>query len=178
MLDAFPPEKRQEWMIWLNQITAALKAISPGVDGHSPIVSMSEDQITVDGVAVGPHLTGPAGEDGSDGLQGAQGVQGDQGPAGADAIANRGEATIDFGPTPATEATVSVADTSVTASSRAWAFFMSSASTVDNDEDGHAQAAIFIRPVVSVSPGVGLDITAYCLVGEVTGTFKVEWGWM
>jgi Collagen triple helix repeat (20 copies) len=32
-----------------------------GADGHSPVVSMSGDQITIDGVITGPHLTGPQG---------------------------------------------------------------------------------------------------------------------
>lgn len=32
-----------------------------GAAGHSPVISMSGDQITVDGVITGPHLTGPAG---------------------------------------------------------------------------------------------------------------------
>jgi Collagen triple helix repeat (20 copies) len=36
-----------------------------GADGHSPDVSMSGDQITVDGVIIGPHLTGPEGPAGT-----------------------------------------------------------------------------------------------------------------
>lgn len=35
-----------------------------GVDGHSPAVAMSGDQITIDGAIVGPHLTGPQGPPG------------------------------------------------------------------------------------------------------------------
>lgn len=31
-----------------------------GEDGHSPVVDMTGDQVTVDGEIVGPHLTGPA----------------------------------------------------------------------------------------------------------------------
>jgi hypothetical protein len=34
----------------------------PGADGHNPVIAMDGDQVTVDGVVVGPHLTGPAGE--------------------------------------------------------------------------------------------------------------------
>ena len=56
-----------------------------GADGHSPIVSMSGDQITVDGVVTGPHLTGSQGPSGAKGDTGDQGQQGIQGPAGADA---------------------------------------------------------------------------------------------
>jgi len=38
-----------------------------GANGHSPTVSMSGDQITVDGVITGSHLTGPAGPTGPSG---------------------------------------------------------------------------------------------------------------
>ncbi len=38
-----------------------------GANGHSPTVSMSGDQITVDGFITGPHLTGPQGPAGSGG---------------------------------------------------------------------------------------------------------------
>jgi len=38
-----------------------------GVPGHSPLVSMTGDQVTVDGSIVGPHLTGPQGLPGSGG---------------------------------------------------------------------------------------------------------------
>jgi len=38
---------------------------SAGAAGHSPVVSMSGDQITVDGVITGPHLMGPEGPAGS-----------------------------------------------------------------------------------------------------------------
>lgn len=50
----------------------------PGADGHSPVLTWSGDQIAVDGVVSGPHLTGPQG------VQGLQGPQGEQGLAGAD----------------------------------------------------------------------------------------------
>lgn len=35
-----------------------------GVDGHSPAVDMAGDQIRIDGIVVGPHLTGPQGPQG------------------------------------------------------------------------------------------------------------------
>lgn len=34
----------------------------PGEDGHSPVVAMNGDQLVIDGVIVGPHLTGPPGD--------------------------------------------------------------------------------------------------------------------
>ena len=54
---------------------------APGADGHSPVLTWSGDQIAVDGIVSGPHLTGPQGVQG---IQGIQGPQGDQGAAGAD----------------------------------------------------------------------------------------------
>ena len=60
----------------------------PGADGHSPVLTWSGDQIAVDGVASGPHLTGPQGVQGVQGIQGqpgAQGAPGADGAAGSDA---------------------------------------------------------------------------------------------
>lgn len=34
----------------------------PGEDGHSPVVTMEGDRLVIDGVIVGPHLTGPPGD--------------------------------------------------------------------------------------------------------------------
>ena len=46
----------------------------PGTPGYSPTLSWSGDQIAIDGVVAGPHLTGP---------QGPQGEKGDKGDIGA-----------------------------------------------------------------------------------------------
>lgn len=40
----------------------------PGEPGHSPVLTWQGDQIAVDGVVSGPHLTGPAGDPGDDGV--------------------------------------------------------------------------------------------------------------
>ena len=48
----------------------------PGVDGHSPTVSMTGDRISIDGVATGPSLIGPRGENGAPGPKGEAGVAG------------------------------------------------------------------------------------------------------
>lgn len=58
-----------------------------GADGHSPVLTWSGDQIAVDGVVSGPHLTGPQGLQGVQGIQGVQGPVGATGPAGADGAA-------------------------------------------------------------------------------------------
>lgn len=89
-----------------------------------------------------------------------------------------GTAVLDFGSTPSTEATVEVSgQTDITAECFAEAWVMAR-STETNTESDHQQAAAFFR-VVCGQPvaGVGFTITAYCLVGAVTGTFKVEWTW-
>ena len=89
-----------------------------------------------------------------------------------------GTAVIDFGATPATEASVAVTgQTEIGVGSRAEAFFMARASG-DNDANAHHQAAVAIRLVCSVpTPGAGFTITAYCLIGYATGTFNIEWTW-
>lgn len=53
-----------------------------GAAGHSPTVAMSGDQITVDSVVTGPHLTGPQGPIGLTGATGNTGSQGATGTAG------------------------------------------------------------------------------------------------
>ena len=50
-----------------------------GETGHSPALTWSGDQIAVDGVVSGPHLTGPQGLQGPQGVQGVQGMQGERG---------------------------------------------------------------------------------------------------
>ena len=93
-------------------------------------------------------------------------------------VGNIGTATIDFGATPATEASVSVSgQTDITAASYIESWFMAR-STADNDAEAHKQAAAVMRVVCSEpSAGVGFTITAYCLHGAAVGTFKVEWTW-
>lgn len=53
-----------------------------GPPGHTPTVAMTGDQLVIDGVVVGPHLTGPAGPQGAKGDTGATGPTGPQGPKG------------------------------------------------------------------------------------------------
>lgn len=57
-----------------------------GTDGRSPTVTMTGDQLAVDGTVVGPHLTGPQGERGPAGpastVPGPAGADGKLGPTG------------------------------------------------------------------------------------------------
>lgn len=89
-----------------------------------------------------------------------------------------GTAVIDFGATPATEATVEVTgQTDITADARVEAWVMAR-STADNNTVDHQYAAVSFR--ISTSEpvaGVGFSITAYNLFGYATGQFKVEWIW-
>ena len=88
-----------------------------------------------------------------------------------------GTATIDFGATAATEASVAVADATITADAYIEPWIMAR-TTVDNSAEDHQQAAAFMRVVASEPVvGVGFTITAYCLHGYAVGTFKVDWTW-
>jgi hypothetical protein len=89
-----------------------------------------------------------------------------------------GTATLDFGATPANEATVSITgQTAISATSRAEAFIMSK-STATNGVDDHNFAAVSMRFICSEpTPSVGFSITAYNLIGFCTGEFNIEWTW-
>lgn len=89
----------------------------PGPAGHSPVVTMTGDQVTIDGVVAGPHLTGPKGDAGLDGDDGAdstipgpKGDKGDTGDTGASATAMT--CALDFGDE-GNVATVVVSHTSI-----------------------------------------------------------------
>lgn len=66
-----------------------------GVDGHSPALTWTGDQIAIDGSATGPHLTGPQGATGSTGSAGPQGSPGNNAPS-YGALAN-GTTAMAFG---------------------------------------------------------------------------------
>jgi hypothetical protein len=89
-----------------------------------------------------------------------------------------GTAVIDFGATPALEATVEVAgQPEITAAARIEAWVMAR-STADNTVIDHQYAAVSFRISTSEPvPGSGFSITAYNLFGYVTGQFKIEWIW-
>lgn len=76
-----------------------------GAAGHSPVVIFGSgadaDRLTIDGVASGPHLTGPqgpAGQTGSTGPAGPQGAKGDAGDAGPQGETGPAGATGATGP--------------------------------------------------------------------------------
>lgn len=88
-----------------------------------------------------------------------------------------GTATLNFGSTPAVEASVTVTgQTDISATSRVEAFVMAKGSGASLADQQFA--AIAFRLVCSTpTAGVGFTITAYCLMGYATGAFDIEWTW-
>ena len=86
-----------------------------GTNGTTPTLGWSGDQITINGSATGPHLTGPQGSKGDTGSTGATGGKGDTGTAGAAGAA----ATIAVGTVTTGAAGTSVTVTNVGTSSAA-----------------------------------------------------------
>lgn len=90
----------------------------------------------------------------------------------------QGTATVDFGATPAAEASVAVTgQATILSTSSAEAFLMEDV-TGDNDANAHQFAAYSMRPVCTIpSAGVGFTINLLCEIGLATGQFKVRWVW-
>jgi len=89
-----------------------------------------------------------------------------------------GTAVLDFGATPADEASVTVTgQTGIVSGSHVEAFFMRE-STADNDVDEHVEAAA-LCPLVcgSIVAGTGFTIYASTLAMLGIGTFNVRWVW-
>lgn len=89
-----------------------------------------------------------------------------------------GTALIDFGSTPANEASAEViGQTGILAGSAVEAW-VTARTTADNTANDHHQAAVNLRLVCSQpTEGVGFTITAYCLIGYATGQFEIDWIW-
>lgn len=90
----------------------------------------------------------------------------------------QGTAVLDFGATPADEATVAVTgQAAIIAGSHCEAFFMKE-STADNSTDEHEEAAA-LCPLVceSVIAGTGFTIRGMPIAGLGTGQFNVRWVW-
>jgi hypothetical protein len=85
---------------------------------------------------------------------------------------------LDFGGTPAEEASVTVTGQSgILAGSHVEAFFMAE-STSDNGTDEHQEAAAMCRLVCgSIVAGTGFTIYAHPIAGLGLGTFNVRWVW-
>lgn len=84
-------------------------------------------------------------------------------------------ANIDFGETPAVEASVTIADETVTLTSvcNAW---ITEKSTEDNTATDHRFAGIAVKLVCGAPvAGVGFTIYAYCTLGYLTGEITVNY---
>jgi hypothetical protein len=90
----------------------------------------------------------------------------------------QGTATLDFGATPAEEASVAVTgQAAIVAGSHVEAFFMQETSA-DNGTDEHAEAAALCPLVVSdIVAGTGFTIRAHPLAMLGIGQFSVRWVW-
>ncbi len=86
-----------------------------------------------------------------------------------------GNATVDFGATPASEASVVVPLASVGAATQLEAWFQET-STASNTTADHRFAAVACRLICgNINPGVSFTIYAYCTIGYATGQFTVQW---
>jgi len=90
-------------------------------------------------------------------------------------MAITGEALLDFGLTPADTATIVVSAPSISATSPVDCWIQSD-STVDHVVADHewAREWILVTPTTPVA-GVGFSIKGLCMLGYVTGAFKVRW---
>jgi hypothetical protein len=89
-----------------------------------------------------------------------------------------GTAVLDFGATPAEEASVAVTgQAGILAGSHVEAFFMRE-STADNSIDEHEEAAA-LCPLVcgDIVAGTGFTIKAMAIAALGLGTFNVRWAW-
>jgi hypothetical protein len=93
-------------------------------------------------------------------------------------VGAQGTATLDFGASPAEEASVVVTgQAGIIAGSHAEAFFMQE-TTADNGADEHAEAAALCPLVCSdIVPGTGFTIRAHPLAMLGIGQFSVRWVW-
>lgn len=90
-----------------------------------------------------------------------------------------GTAVLDFGATPAEEASIAVTgQAGILAGSHVEAFFMRE-STGDNGVDEHVEAAA-LCPLVcgNIVAGTGFTIYAHPIAALGLGTFNVRWAWI
>jgi hypothetical protein len=119
-------------------------------------------------------LIGPTGSTGSTGAAGPQGPQGNPGTNGIGLTT--GIIEIDFGATPSSEAEIAVTGLTDILSTSTVDAVINGRTTADNNEIDHEFASIAIRcSVVDITAGVGFTIKGFCIIGLVSGKFKINW---
>jgi hypothetical protein len=129
---------------------------APGDDGHSPVLTWSGDQIAIDAVVSGPHLTGPAGG----------------------GSANAGTATVDFGAAPGGNSAevVVTGQAAIVSNSFVEAWFMAATSADHNAEEHALAPALAALSCGAIIAGTGFTIYARSTV-TLTGVWTVSWTW-
>ena len=184
---------------WTNLVALSALQGPAGQDGTDGVDGVDGDDGAAATLSLGTVSTGAAGssviitEGGTANARvfnftiprgdvGAKGDQGDTGPAGTDGVDGAGITSgvveIDFGSTPTNEASVTVTgQTGIQTTSTVDATVMAR-STSNNTITDHQFAANALRFSVSEPvANTGFTITAYCLLGSVTGKFNVNWRW-
>ncbi len=87
-----------------------------------------------------------------------------------------GNVEVDFGSTPTDTATVTTAVAGLTASSSVNLWVQGSDTTADNTANDHAQAAVTLALIPTLSAG-SLSIEAMAMHGLATGKFKVRYSY-
>lgn len=90
-------------------------------------------------------------------------------------MAGKSSATIDFGSTPVSEASFTIADASITATTVVEPFMLVD-STADNDAEAHRHAAASWQMVALPASG-SFTLYVTCLMDMCWGTFKVQYAY-
>jgi hypothetical protein len=100
------------------------------------------------------------------------------GGGGGGSGASVGTAVLDFGASPAAEASVTVTGQSGILSGSTVDAFIQGGTTADNGAEDHRFAVVALRLIAdSVVAGTGFTIYATSISGLATGTFNVKWRW-
>jgi hypothetical protein len=92
-------------------------------------------------------------------------------------MSNKGTIVINFGSTPTNEASVAVADATITAGVLCDAWPRAEATAGDHSLNDHTYLSLFVEFTCGVPvPGVGFTIYARS-AHKMTGTWNLDWVW-
>lgn len=87
-----------------------------------------------------------------------------------------GDAVVDFGATPSTEATVTITGQAAVTSTSTIDAFIQGSSTADNTATDHRFAGVSFRLLADdIVAGTGFTIYVTTISGLATGTFNIKW---